>query len=220
MQQATADTSWILLGGLRQKKTSDRTDYYNSIFLVQPDAKISGVYDKRYLVPWGEYVPFREAFSFVDHLAGGIDFSAGVNAGMLFLERPDGRMVNIAPLICYEVIFPVSTRHAANGSDLLVNLTNDAWFGDSLGPRQHLAMAQMRSAELGLPMIRVATTGISAIINAYGHVTSHITYNTSQWQDAVISGRTYTLYSEYGELGFLILLVFCLGVGMRFRSQY
>ncbi|MGB1919622.1 MAG: apolipoprotein N-acyltransferase, partial [Candidatus Puniceispirillales bacterium] len=72
----------------------------------------------------------------------------------------------------------------------------------------------------GLPMVRVATTGISAIINAYGQVTSHIAYNTSQWQDAVISGRTYTLYSEYGELGFLILLVFCLGVGMRFRSQY
>ena len=53
-------------------------DYYNSIFLVQPDAKISGVYDKRYLVPWGEYVPFREAFSFVDHLAGGIDFPPGL----------------------------------------------------------------------------------------------------------------------------------------------
>ncbi|MEC8728286.1 MAG: apolipoprotein N-acyltransferase [Pseudomonadota bacterium] len=219
MLKATAGTSWVLLGGLRQQKTSDRMDYYNSIFLVQPDAKISGVYDKRYLVPWGEYVPFREAFSFVDHLAGGIDFSAGVNAGMLTLKRPDGRIVNIAPLICYEVIFPVSTRHAAIGADMLVNLTNDAWFGDSLGPRQHLAMAQMRSAELGLPMVRVATTGISAIINAYGQVTSHITYNTSDWQDIVISGRTHTIYARYGELGFVVLLIFCLGAGIGCRRQ-
>jgi len=164
-------------------------------------------------------VPLRQAFSFVDHLAGGVDFSAGSSAVMLSLERPDGRIVNIAPLICYEVIFPVSTRRAVLGADMIINLTNDAWFGDSLGPRQHLAMAQMRSAELGVPMVRVATTGISAVIDGYGQVTSQINYHSSKWQDAVISGRTHTLYAQYGELGFVLLLLFCLGTGIAFRHR-
>ena len=220
LSEATAGGSWLILGSLRKQHLADQAKYFNSIFLINPDTRISGIYDKRNLVPWGEYVPFREMFSFVDNLAGGIDFSAGTGAWMQKLERSDGQIVHIAPLICYEVIFPVSTRKAAAGADMMVNLTNDAWFGDSLGPRQHLAMAQMRSAELGLPMVRVATTGISAAIDAYGRITSHINYNASEWQDTEISGRTHTFYASYGELGFLILMVLCVltGIGFRYRN--
>lgn len=219
IRAAATDSAWFVLGGLRQQKSADQSEYFNSIFLVKPDATIAGVYNKRYLVPWGEYVPLRDAFSFVDHLAGGVDFSAGSSAVILSLERPDGRIVNIAPLICYEIIFPVSTRRAVLGADMIINLTNDAWFGDSLGPRQHLAMAQMRSAELGVPMVRVATTGISAVIDGYGQVTSKINYQSSKWQDAVISGRTHTLYAQYGELGYVCLLLFCLATGIAFRHR-
>ena len=219
LSEATAGGSWLILGSLRKQHLADQAKYFNSIFLINPDTRISGIYDKRNLVPWGEYVPFREMFSFVDNLAGGIDFSAGTGAWMQKLERSDEQIVHIAPLICYEVIFPVSTRKAAAGADMMVNLTNDAWFGDSLGPRQHLAMAQMRSAELGLPMVRVATTGISAAIDAYGRITSHINYNASEWQDTEISGRTHTFYASYGELGFLILMVLCVLTGIGFRSR-
>lgn len=219
LSEATAGRSWLILGALRIQHEADQSKYFNSIFLINPDTRISGIYDKRYLVPWGEYVPFRHMFSFVDHLAGGIDFSAGAKAALQRLERSDGQIVHIAPLICYEVIFPVSTRKAAAGADMIVNLTNDAWFGDSLGPRQHLAMAQMRSAELGLPMVRVATTGISATIDAYGNITSHINYNASAWQDTEISGRTHTVYASYGEFGFVILMVICVLAGIGFRSR-
>jgi apolipoprotein N-acyltransferase len=80
-------------------------------------------------------------------------------------------------------------------------------------------MAKMRSAELGVPMVRVATTGISAVIDGYGQVTSKINYQSSKWQDAVISGRTHTLYAQYGELGYVCLLLFCLATGIAFRHR-
>jgi len=212
--------SWLILGSLYRQDHPTGPVYYNSAFLMQPDASISGRYDKQFLVPWGEFVPLRHIFSFVDKLVGGVDFSNGAGPVLLSLERQDGRLVRIAPLICYEIIYPASTRQASDNADLIVNLTNDAWFGNSLGPRQHLAMARMRSAELGLPMVRVATTGISAVIDPYGRLVTHIGYDVSGWRDAVIKGRTQTLYSRWGESGFVFLLIVILGLSFLSRPRH
>ena len=211
--------SWLMIGSLYRQVLSTGPVYFNSAFLMQPDAHISGRYDKQFLVPWGEFVPFRHVFPFINKLVGGVDFSAGSGPVLLPLQRQDGRLVQIAPLICYEIIYPASTRKASDNADLLVNLTNDAWFGNSMGPRQHLAMARMRSAELGLPMVRVATTGISAVIDPYGDLITSIGYDVSGWRDAVVRGRTQTFYSYWGETGFVFLLILILSLGFIFRPR-
>ncbi len=218
-QAASQMRSWLILGSLYRQDLDTGPAYYNSAFLMQPDASIAGRYDKQFLVPWGEFVPFRHLFPFVDKLVGGLDFSAGSGPVLLPLQRQDGRLVQIAPLICYEIIYPASTRQASDNADILVNITNDAWFGNSMGPRQHLAMARMRSAELGLPMVRVATTGISAVIDPYGKLVTSMGYDARGWRDAVIKGRTQTLYSRWGESGFLLLLMMVLGLGFIFRAK-
>jgi apolipoprotein N-acyltransferase len=211
--------SWLVLGSLYRQDFNPGPAYYNSMFLMSPDARIVGRYDKQFLVPWGEFVPLRHLFPFVDKLVGGVDFSAGSGPVLLPLQRHDGRVVQLAPLICYEIIYPASTRQASDNADLLVNVTNDAWFGNSIGPRQHLAMARMRSAELGLPMVRVATTGISAVIDPYGNIVASIGYDVNGSHDAVIKGRTKTLYSNWGETGFVLLLMTILSLGFVFRHQ-
>jgi apolipoprotein N-acyltransferase len=140
---------------------------YNSAFLVGPDATVRGRYDKIHLVPFGEYMPLRGMLFFLDKLVYGIgDFRRGEDYTVMAI--PQGRF---GVLICFEVIFPDLVRHFVDrGAQFLVNLTNDAWFGNSPASYQHLSMVVFRAIENRVPVVRAANTGISAVIDPTGRV--------------------------------------------------
>ncbi len=141
---------------------------HNSLVAVAPDGSMAGVYDKAHLVPFGEYFPVYANF-----ILGEQGFVAGPGLRTLHLAG----LGAVGPLICYEAIFPAQVVDWGDRPAMLVNITNDAWFGDSAGPRQHLAAARMRTVEEGLPMVRAANTGISTIIDAHGRIMGGIGLN-------------------------------------------
>ncbi len=156
----------ILFGSPAYRSTPDGTRYLNSAFLLSPEAETLGRSDKVHLVPFGEYVPLGDYFPFIDKLVVGIgDYSAGEVSPLPFRKR------RLGVLVCYEVIFPELAReYVLRGSDLLVNITNDAWFGRSSAPWQHLAMVRFRAIENRIWVVRAANTGITAIITPAGRV--------------------------------------------------
>ena len=138
---------------------------YNSLFVLTPDGEIVATYDKTHLVPFGEYMPLRWLIPF-DKLTGGTgDFSAG--SGLTTLTVAGLPPFTPADLLRGDLLRRVTPRCWA-ASRWLLNLTNDAWFGMSTGPYQHFAAARLRAVEEGLPVVRVANTGISGVIDGYG----------------------------------------------------
>jgi apolipoprotein N-acyltransferase len=186
---------------------------WNSIHAINNKAEIVATYDKFHLVPFGEYVPFRRWVSFTKLTAGRTDFSAG--NGPKTIQLPG--LPPFSPLICYEIIFPDNVTEPNSSARWLLNVTNDAWFGRSAGPYQHFAMARLRAVEQGIPLIRVANTGISATTDAYGRITGRLGLNAQGIVDSglpqSISGLT--LFSRFGSLptfllaALLFLLIIC-----------
>ncbi|MFH1076270.1 MAG: apolipoprotein N-acyltransferase, partial [Pseudomonadota bacterium] len=170
--------------------------YYNSAYLIAPGGEIKGRYDKTHLVPFGEYVPLRRWFPFLGKIVEAVgDFSSGEkNQPLLLGNRPVG------VLICFEIVFTELGRNLKkNGAELLVTITNDAWFGTSSAPYQHLSMAVFRGIENRVAIARSANTGISALIDPAGRIIKQ----THLFQDASISGNLplmtiETLYTHFG----------------------
>ena len=159
---AVADASAPALMTLAGTERFERPGIaHNSLVAVAPGGAVAGTYDKSHLVPFGEYFP-----PYAHFLLGEQGFVPG--PGLRTLHLPG--LPAMGPLICYEAIFPAQVVRSGDRPSLLVNITNDAWFGDSAGPRQHLASARLRTIEEGLPMLRAANTGISAVIDAHGRV--------------------------------------------------
>ena len=150
-----------------------RNRVYNSLLVVDDQGRVVGGYDKIHLVPLGEYLPFQD---FLESL--GMMQLTGVRGG--FSVGTGSRLLNIQglpvarPLICYEIIFPDEIAEKGMRPEWLLNVTNDAWFGSSAGPYQHFHQAQVRAVERGLPVVRAANTGISAVIDPYGRVRAEI----------------------------------------------
>lgn len=190
---------------------------FNSAALVNANGQIKAVYDKRRLVPFGEFAPFRQFLFFADVIAGPKDFTAGVNDSM-FIVPGYG---NIALLICYESIFPGDISRGENRPDLIVNITNDAWFGRTLGPWQHFAQSRMRAVEEGIPMMRVANNGISAGFDAHGRILGQITLDSVGAIDLVVpSAVTPTIFARYGNAGFFYLLVLTGFILLRLDQKF
>ena len=186
---------------------SDLLRFYNSLVVLDTAGEITEVYDKHHLVPFGEYVPAPWLFSRVGLDAftadQGFGYSAGPGARLIDLG-PLGRAL---PLICYEAIFPQDLHAAPERPDWLLQITNDAWFGQISGPYQHLAQARLRAVEMGLPMVRVANTGVSAVIDARGRVRESLPLNTSGFLDAALpSALPATLYARTGDAPVAIVL--------------
>ena len=154
-----------VVGTLRRSAPAWPYDLHNSLLAVDPDGDVVAEYDKAHLVPFGEYTPLRGLFELGKVTEGAVDFTPGT--GLRTLDLPG--LPPAGPLICYEVIFPKGVT-ADERPDWLLNLTNDAWYGVSSGPYQHLAAARLRAVEEGLPLVRVANTGISAIVDPLGRV--------------------------------------------------
>jgi len=196
---ARALDATLIVGSVDYSGSGGALRAYNSAFAVGPDGSLLVAYDKIHLVPFGEYVPLHRLLYFVDRMAQGTiaDFASGTHTAPL--PTASGRA---ATFICYEAIFPeVVRRVAGKDAALLVNITNDAWFGTTAAPLQHLAMATVRAAENRRFMVRAANTGISAIIDPYGRILER----TPLMKSAVLRGTVQTRadvtpYAACGDL--------------------
>jgi apolipoprotein N-acyltransferase len=185
---------------------------YNTAFLLGRDGRIQGRYDKRHLVPFGEYVPLHQVFFFLDKLVVGIgDFGWGQRATVFSLNG-----ARFSVMICYEAIFPDEVREfVRDGAEFLVNITNDAWFGRSGAPSQHLAMAAMRAVENGMYLVRAANTGITAVVAPTGEILAE----TGIFTEAALLGTIHprlgeTPYSRFGDVLAWVCLTFLVAYGM------
>ncbi|MGE5284925.1 MAG: apolipoprotein N-acyltransferase [Actinomycetota bacterium] len=175
-----------------------RGRFYNSVFHMDARGVVLGRYDKRHLVPFGEYIPLRSVLFFLNKLtAGEEDFSTGTGPALF---RVDGQLV--AASVCYEALFPSLIRDGVrDGATWLVNVTNDAWFGDTVAPHQHLAMARMRCVEFRRPMVRAANSGISAVIDAGGGLDASLgLFRRGILVAGVRPGTGETVYAKTGEI--------------------
>lgn len=203
----------LIAGAVRRERGRDGIErWYNSIAIVEETASGAAVtahYDKHHLVPIGEYLPFYDLLSRI----GVASLTPYQDRGFYSGAGPKTFSVGgtrFSPMICYEAIFPRASYPAGERPDWLVVVTNDAWFGDSSGPRQHLDMARLRAVETGLPMARSANTGISALIDGKGRVIARIPlYEAGRIDAPLPRALPRPLYDRVGDwLFFLMLLGF------------
>ncbi|MBC8049168.1 MAG: apolipoprotein N-acyltransferase [Chitinophagales bacterium] len=207
----------LILGAERATTVTDAygkrsmTGVYNSLFVLSGNAKIEARYDKNHLVPFGEYLPFPGFFKWLGakHLTHhAVGFEAGKSREPIQTRHAPA----FSPLICYEIIFPGAVMPDA-GADWMLNLTNDAWFGATSGPYQHLLQARVRAVEEGRPIVRAANTGISAVIDSYGRVTKSLPLNSEGVIDASLpAGIIDTQYSGIRAWGAIPLFLLMLAL--------
>ncbi|HWV96295.1 MAG TPA: apolipoprotein N-acyltransferase [Xanthobacteraceae bacterium] len=191
---------------------------YNSIYLIGHDGGILSVYDKLHLVPFGEYLPFQPlmeklGFEQLTKVRGG--FIPGTRRRLIDVPRAPP----VLPLICYEVIFPSDTAVGSERPGWIVNLTNDGWFGISTGPYQHLQQARLRAVEQGLPLVRAANTGISAVIDPAGRIIASLALGQEGVLDARLpAALPPTFYSRAGDVPAAILVALAIIIAVRRRA--
>jgi len=177
-------------------KDADRLS--NSAVLLSPDGAIISTYDKIHLVPYGEYVPLRSLFPFIEKITVGIgDFLPGEDP--VVMKTP---FAKIGTLICYEIIFPGLVRKFVDrDANVLVTITNDAWFGRTSAPYQHFYMAVFRAVENRVPVVRAANTGISGFIDSRGRIIrkSDIFVEATLTENVAI-GNKKSFYTKHGDM--------------------
>jgi len=208
------DSTTLLTGVARMEGPEGNRRYYNSMTVVTGEGKALAVYDKAHLVPFGEYLPW---FQLLEPL--GITKITGGNEG--YSEGPGVRTIHVpntptfGALICYEVIFSGEVVEQGKRPEWLVVLTDDSWFGPWIGPYQHLGIAKIRAAEEGLPIVRAANTGVSAIIDPYGRIVTSLGLDQAGILDSTLPKPLQaTVFSAVGDLMFALMLV--AGVGISF----
>jgi len=176
---------------------------WNSLHVFDPAGAVIGTYDKFHLVPFGEYVPLRAVLPIDKITAGAGDFSAG--PGLATLTAPG--LPPFSPLICYEAIFPGAVAADNAPPAWLLNITHDAWFGITAGPHQHFAAVRLRAVEEGLPLVRAANNGISAVVDAYGRVRESLPLGAEGIIDAPLPAALTrpTAYSRWGDSAAFLL---------------
>lgn len=209
----------MLFGSPAYEWRNGTRTFFNSAFVVAPSGETVARGDKMHLVPFGEYVPLKRLLPFVSKLVVGIgDFSPGEHAAPLNVGKARAGL-----LVCYEGVFPELAReYVRNGARILVNITNDAWYGRTSAPYQHFSIAVFRAVETRTPLIRAANTGISAIIDQNGHIRAMSTI----FQEAVCTGEIQpgsgdSLYLKIGDAPAWLCAMLTLGVVLfaRFRQK-
>ena len=196
IREVVRATGVRLLFGSDQFESGRPPKYYNAAFMLKPDGQTAAVYHKMHLVPFGEYVPLKSLLFFVEPLVeAASDFSPGESMVALPMNG-----ASISTAICYEIVYPGLVRQSVRqGSQLLTTITNDAWYGYSSAPYQHFLQASMRAIEQGRYLARAANTGISGIVDPYGHVV----VQSALFQTAVVTGdvRLLSDLTVYGRIG-------------------
>lgn len=211
----------VLITGAARSSDGPPVRYFNSIQAIGADGAIAATYDKTHLVPFGEYVP-----EFLDRSLRslGIRQFVSIPGGFTPGERKAAftapGLPPAAGSVCYEAIFPDETNPAGPRPGLILNVTNDGWFGDTPGPRQHFAQARLRAVESGLPLVRAANTGISAVVDPYGRVLDSLNVGREGVIDAAlpVSAPT-TVFNTAGHAILLGLSGLCLIAALMGRRR-
>jgi len=217
-----SDGQLLLAGAVRSEGGSAGqagASYYNSVVAIDHQGEIADAVDKVHLVPFGEYLPFAavlERLGVHQMVAGPMNFVAGASRHVIGL--PGGIMA--APFICYEIIFPDLVAVDAAPADIIVNVTNDGWFGNTPGPYQHFRQAQLRAVETGLPLVRAANTGISAIVDQRGRIVDALALGAKGVIDGKVVLASPHPFPPLRLIGLAIVLFFgVFAVLMRFRQR-
>lgn len=191
----------LVSGGINDIEYSNgEYDLFSTLYGLDYNGQLAFEYRKAHLVPFGEYMPFKKFLPFKKLTDGLIDYAAGQRQ----LVRLDKFNLNILPLICYESIFSFEAITSNKLADVIINVTNDAWFGNSSGPYQHFHISRIRAIESGLPMLRVSNNGISAVIDSYGRILQQMPVNYRGIIDTFIPVKE-TLQTPYSKYGLEIL---------------
>ncbi len=208
----------LLTGAVRQERNEETGErkVFNSLLVLGPGGVLTTLYDKVHLVPFGEYLPFQAALEAI-----GLQSLTRQRGGFARGQTPKPLLVvpglpKIAPLICYEAIFPGEVTGSGPRPGLILIVTNDGWFGDSTGPPQHFHQARVRAVEQGLTVIRSANNGISAVIDPEGRIQALLQLDARGSIDSLLSGpRPPTIYAMFGELIFVLnILLFLIWIAV------
>ena len=202
----TGDSRVLMTGQVRIAEEGGMRQSYNS-FAIYGGGKLLGTYDKFHLVPFGEYVPVGPVLRTlgISEIAADTGFSSGPGPRTMMVPGAPP----VGPLICYEVIFPGEVT-AEPRPEWLVNVTDDSWFGPDTGPKQHLLIARVRAIEEGLPIVRAANSGISAVIDAYGRVRANLALGLRDFIDTDLPvAISAPLFVRYGNVILLAMLLMC-----------
>jgi apolipoprotein N-acyltransferase len=180
--------------------------FFNSLAAIDGAARVTAVYDKWHLVPFGEYIPFGDVMAKFGIAAFAAQQGNGYSPGPGPVILELGKAGRVLPLICYEAVFSQDLRVKGDRPDWILQITNDSWFGNIAGPYQHLAQARLRAIEQGLPLLRSANTGVTAVIDAKGRVLDSLPLNTEGILDTVVPpALDPTLYARTGDVPATIL---------------
>jgi apolipoprotein N-acyltransferase len=198
----------LISGAINQDFTETKSRQYVSMHGIDYTGRVIFDYNKIHLVPFGEYVPLKSILGIKKFTHGIADYTKGDKNQRIVVNK-----LKIKPLICYEAIFPDLARVSNSQVDMIINISNDSWYGDSPGPYQHFFMTRIRAVENGVPLLRAANSGISAIIDPLGRVIKASalgtqTYLESYIPNKIINATIYSLYPRYIMLFFLILVLF------------
>ncbi|MEQ1863441.1 MAG: apolipoprotein N-acyltransferase [Micropepsaceae bacterium] len=213
------DTTSLLTGTVRSEEVEGSRRYFNSMAAVSGTGRVLAVYDKSHLVPFGEYLPLfwmLEPLGITKLTGGSGGYTQG--AGIRTIQIPNSP--SFGPLICYEVIFPGEVVEPGRRPEWLVTMTDDSWFGPWTGPYQHLGIAKIRAAEEGLAVVRAANTGVSAVIDPYGRVTTSLELGVAGIVDSPLpKPLKSTIYAQAGDIIFWLMLIAISGVGCFFSRS-
>lgn len=211
LSEAAPPDGLVIFGAPREVDGKLRT----SMMALDHQGRQVGVYDKAHLVPFGEYMPLRSILTFKKLTYGDRDYTPG--PGIQTISIPG--LPSVSPLICYEAIFPHMVVDGKNRPQWMLNLTNDAWYGQTPGPYQHLQIVRVRAIEEGIPLVRSANNGISAVIDSFGRILYRLELDEIGFIDFTLPKRlTYvTLYQQWGDLLFAGILLVLLILAVAYR---
>ena len=196
--------------------SSKNNEYYNSALLINSKLEIRDIYNKNILVPFGEFIPLRKLFPRLNFFENKIDFSSGYKNKAITINN----YYKFVPLICFEILFSnLIFKSLDKEISLIINITNDAWFGNTIGPIQHFQFAKIRAVEFGIPVIRVANTGYSGLVSPYGEVLQKLNFNEQGTLSfKLINKLNDTIFKKYGDSLFIILIFFTSIVNLLFKN--
>jgi apolipoprotein N-acyltransferase len=216
------DGQVLMTGAVRSEEAAPGSPprFYNSIYVIDSQGQIIGASDKVHLVPYGEYVPYEDllrTMGVTDAIAMPGGFTAASTRSLLTL--PGGK--SFYPLICYEAIFPEEISLDVQKATALLNVTNDGWFGATPGPYQHFLQARLRAVETGLPLIRAANTGISAIVDPFGRISKGLDYNQKGVIDSTIGSGLVPHWDNFDrQIDFWLVMAAMLLIAATSRAGF